>query len=156
MSGLVTRLQKQAERGTYIPDGPKLILEAIAELETLRDKNSQLLSTNYDLRKERDRQIDEIESLRARLDESTKENGLLVQRVLVLDERLAKADKANQLLRADIAAAAREEDLILAALRLDPERYRTECGYLNVPKIVAAIKNPDMYPHIAQPTEVSK
>lgn len=38
MSGLVTRLQKQAERGTYIPDGPKLILEAIAELESLRSR----------------------------------------------------------------------------------------------------------------------
>lgn len=38
MSGLVTRLQKQAERGTYIPDGPKLILEAIAEIESLRSR----------------------------------------------------------------------------------------------------------------------
>lgn len=65
------------------------------------------------------------------------------------EERLAEADKANQLLRADLAAAGREEDLILNALRLDPARYRTECGYLNVPKIIAAIKNPDVYPRTA-------
>ena len=65
-----------------------------------------------------------------------------------LAARLAEADKANQLLRADLAAAAREEDLILTALRLDPERYRTECGYLNVPKIIAAIKHPDEYPRL--------
>jgi hypothetical protein len=66
-----------------------------------------------------------------------------------LAARLAEADKANQLLRADLSAAAREEDLILTALRLDPERYRTECGYLNVPKIIAAIRNPDQYPRLA-------
>lgn len=69
-----------------------------------------------------------------------------------LAARLAEADKANQLLRAELAAAAREEDLILLALRLDPERYRTECGFLNVPKIIAAIKNPSMYPRTTSST----
>ena len=68
---------------------------------------------------------------------------------------LAEADRANQLLRADLAAAAREEDLILTALRLDPERYRTECGYLNVPKIIAAIKHPDEYPRLADSASVT-
>ncbi len=54
------------------------------------------------------------------------------------------------------AQPAREEDLILAALRLDPERYRTECGYLNVPKITAAIKNPDVYPRTADRETVNE
>lgn len=73
-------------------------------------------------------------------------------KIAALAARLAEADKANQLLRAELAAAAREEDLILIALRLDPERYRTECGFLNVPKIIAAIKNPSMYPRTTAET----
>jgi hypothetical protein len=39
-----------------------------------------------------------------------------------------------------------EADELLRAIGLDPERYRTEGGALNLPKIRAAIKHPDEYP----------
>lgn len=35
---------------------------------------------------------------------------------------------------------------LLKLLRLDPEIYRTEGGYINVPKVKAALANPDDYP----------
>ena len=91
----------------------------------------------------------EIERLREQLASAEKLAAAEAAVSEELETRLAEADKENQMLRANLAAADREENLILVALRLDPERYRTECGYLNVPKIVAAIKNPDMYPHAA-------
>ena len=40
----------------------------------------------------------------------------------------------------------RDADELLKLLRLDPERYRTEGGYINVPKVKAALANPDDYP----------
>ena len=41
-----------------------------------------------------------------------------------------------------------DADDLLRRLGLDPERYRTEGGWLNIPKIVAAIKHPDLYPRM--------
>ena len=52
-------------------------------------------------------------------------------------------------LKARLAEAERDTDDLLRRLNLDPERYRTECGHLNVPKIIAAIKHPDEYPTLA-------
>ena len=40
----------------------------------------------------------------------------------------------------------RDADELLELLRLDPERYRTEGGYINIPKVRAALANPDDYP----------
>lgn len=40
----------------------------------------------------------------------------------------------------------RDADELLKLLRLDPERYRTEGGYINIPKVRAALANPDDYP----------
>lgn len=40
----------------------------------------------------------------------------------------------------------RDADELLRLLRLDPEIYRTEGGYINVPKVKAALANPDDYP----------
>ena len=40
----------------------------------------------------------------------------------------------------------RDADELLNLLRLDPERYRTEGGYINLPKVRAALANPDDYP----------
>ena len=51
-------------------------------------------------------------------------------------------------LKARLAEAERDADNLLRRLNLDPERYRTECGYLNVPKIISAIKHPDEYPRL--------
>lgn len=41
-----------------------------------------------------------------------------------------------------------ETDDLLLALGLPPERYRTEGGALNLPKIKAAIQHPDEYPRL--------
>lgn len=38
-----------------------------------------------------------------------------------------------------------EADVLLTALGLDAERFRTECGFINVPKVLAALKHPDYY-----------
>lgn len=43
------------------------------------------------------------------------------------------------------AALDDEADKLLAALGLNPERFRTEAGFLNVPKVVAALRNPRDY-----------
>tara|TARA_R110000868_G_C10914470_1_gene765207 strand:+ start:35 stop:820 length:786 start_codon:yes stop_codon:yes gene_type:complete len=43
-----------------------------------------------------------------------------------------------------------EADELLKALRLDPNTYRTDGGWLNIPKICAAIKNPHDYPHTGE------
>ena len=40
----------------------------------------------------------------------------------------------------------RDADELLKLLRLDPEIYRTEGGYINVPKVKAALANPNDYP----------
>ena len=40
----------------------------------------------------------------------------------------------------------RDADELLKLLRLDPERYRTDGGYINLPKVRAALANPDDYP----------
>jgi hypothetical protein len=42
-----------------------------------------------------------------------------------------------------------EADDLLRLIGLDPERYRTECGFLNMPKVRAALKYPDQYPWLA-------
>ena len=44
------------------------------------------------------------------------------------------------------AQECRDADELLRILRLDPKIYRTECGYINVPKVKAALANPDDYP----------
>ena len=41
-----------------------------------------------------------------------------------------------------------EADELLTALGLDPDNYRTDGGWLNIPKIMAAIKSPQDYPHL--------
>jgi hypothetical protein len=41
-----------------------------------------------------------------------------------------------------------EADELLTALGIDPDTYRTDGGWLNIPKIMAAIKNPQDYPHL--------
>jgi hypothetical protein len=41
-----------------------------------------------------------------------------------------------------------EADELLMALGIDPDTYRTDGGWLNIPKIMAAIKNPQDYPHL--------
>ena len=41
-----------------------------------------------------------------------------------------------------------EADELLTALGLDPDTYRTDGGWLNIPKIIAAIKSPQDYPHL--------
>lgn len=47
--------------------------------------------------------------------------------------------------------ATSEADELLTALNLEPDTYRTDGGWLNIPKIKAAIASPENYPHIAQP-----
>ena len=39
-----------------------------------------------------------------------------------------------------------DADELLKLLRLDPQIYRTDAGFINLPKVKAAIKNPDDYP----------
>ena len=41
-----------------------------------------------------------------------------------------------------------EADNLLTELNLDPDTYRTDGGWLNIPKIKAAIANPDDYPRL--------
>lgn len=47
-----------------------------------------------------------------------------------------------------LRAAHDDADRLLRHLKLDPERYRTEAGFLNVPKIAAALAHPDQYPRL--------
>lgn len=47
--------------------------------------------------------------------------------------------------------ATNEADELLTALNLGPDAYRTDGGWLNIPKIKAAIASPEDYPYIAQP-----
>lgn len=46
-----------------------------------------------------------------------------------------------------------EADKLLTALGLDPDTYRTDGGWLNIPKIMAAIKSPQDYPHLEHVTD---
>jgi hypothetical protein len=46
------------------------------------------------------------------------------------------------------AISTAEADKLLTAWGLDPDTYRTDGGWLNIPKIMAAIKNPEDYPHL--------
>lgn len=46
-----------------------------------------------------------------------------------------------------------EADELLTALKLEPNTYRTDGGWLNLPKILAAIKNPEDYPHLEHITD---
>jgi len=48
------------------------------------------------------------------------------------------------------AEQANEADELLRNLGLDPERYRTEAGFINHLKVKAAIKYPDQYPQAEQ------
>ena len=135
---VMQRRIKELERDGYNEDFLRCFRNAIRSLdETDRYAHANTV------------QAKEIRDLREWLDDEIQGRRDLMEELTAVVEQLAEADKADQLLRADLAATAREEDLILVALRLDPERYRTECGYLNVPKIIAAIKNPDMYPRTA-------
>lgn len=40
----------------------------------------------------------------------------------------------------------RDSDAVLRYFGLNPDRFRTEFGYLNLPKIRAAIQHPEWYP----------
>lgn len=44
----------------------------------------------------------------------------------------------------------RDADELLRILRLDPDIYRTECGYINMPKVKAALANPGDYPMLPE------
>lgn len=72
-------------------------------------------------------------------------NGLLVYKaedIKTVDETLAECLVVEENYRQECIDA----DELLRTLRLDPAIYRTECGYLNLPKIKAAIAHPDDYP----------
>ena len=56
--------------------------------------------------------------------------------------------KRQPLTQGDARDAANEADELLTALGYDPATYRTDGGWLNIPKIKAAIKSPQYYPHI--------
>ncbi len=124
-----------------------------------------------------DQQI--IEAFRAAgLDLSTTPNGLYTvrgqhaqllngARALLAERGSAAPDSLQDLKQKHMAASLRagdlresferecsDADLILRAIGLDPEIYRTEGGSLNVPKIKAAIAHPDDYPRLAQPGAV--
>ena len=71
--------------------------------------------------------------------------GLLVykaQDIKTVDETLAKCQVIENVLREEC----RDTDELLKIIRLDPAIYRTECGYLNLPKIRAALAHPGDYP----------
>lgn len=74
-----------------------------------------------------------------------KNGGLLVykaENIKTIDETLAKCQVVEENYRQECIDA----DELLRTLRLDPAIYRTECGYLNLQKIKAAIAHPDDYP----------
>jgi hypothetical protein len=78
--------------------------------------------------------------------------------IAAIKEALAKPVHPNEanydsLINSVKKQPANEADQLLTALRLDPDTYRTEGGWLNIPKIVAAIKSPEDYPHLAQEHE---
>ena len=60
------------------------------------------------------------------------------------------ADEIRQHLAAPVQGvdASDEVDAVLVAFGLDPKTYRTDAGFLNVPKIKAAINHPNEYPHL--------
>jgi len=71
--------------------------------------------------------------------------GLLVYKaedIKTIDETLAKCQVVEEAFRQECS----DSDELLKMIRLDPEIYRTECGYLNLPKIRAALAHPDDYP----------
>ena len=71
------------------------------------------------------------------------------------DEQLVNAMQINSEMvkkYSNVCCAFKQEcldaDELLRILRLDPKTYRTECGYINMPKVRAALANPDKYPMI--------
>lgn len=62
--------------------------------------------------------------------------------IKAVDETLAQCQVIEEVLRQEIS----DVDAILVMIRLDPKIYRTECGYLNLPKIKAALAHPEDYP----------
>lgn len=46
----------------------------------------------------------------------------------------------------------KDADELLRLLQLDPETYRTDGGYINLPKVKAAVKYPEEYPHLSAPS----
>ena len=47
-----------------------------------------------------------------------------------------------------------DADELLRLLNLDPDLYRTECGFINLPKVKAALKYPDDYPLLNPATPI--
>ena len=47
----------------------------------------------------------------------------------------------------------KDADELLRLLNLDPEIYRTEFGFINLPKIRAALRYPDQYPRTTRRRE---
>lgn len=65
----------------------------------------------------------------------------------------AKQAEFNKILAQEVSDA----DELLKLLNLDPAIYRTECGYVNLLKIKAALKNPNDYPTLAtKPSEIDE
>jgi hypothetical protein len=52
--------------------------------------------------------------------------------------------------RARLLCESQDTDALLRLLKLDPESYRTEAGYVSMAKVRAAIKHPDEYPHLRE------
>jgi len=75
------------------------------------------------------------------LDESSA--GYVNSAVEAAERTLAQSEQSN------------EADELLRNLGLDPDRYRTEAGFINHLKVKAAIKYPDQYPQLKQ-AEVAK
>jgi hypothetical protein len=50
------------------------------------------------------------------------------------------------------AQEVKDADDLFRLLNLDPQMYRTDCGYINLPKVKAALKNPEDYPRLADAT----
>jgi len=91
----------------------------------------------------------ELEAFRKRIEDEMKEpqkvSGLLVYKVediKTVDDTLSKCRVMEETFRQECADA----DEVLKMIRLDPEIYRTDCGYLNLPKIKAALAHPEDYP----------
>lgn len=63
-------------------------------------------------------------------------------------ESAAVPDESDFIGAASIQETA-DTDALLTHLGLDRQTYRTDGGWLNLPKIKAALKDPEMYPHIA-------
>lgn len=64
--------------------------------------------------------------------------------------RMRDAVKDMEAAYAEQRSKGDEADELLKLLNLDPNSYRTEGGFLNMPKVRAAMKNPEMYPRLIE------